>query len=89
MPEPRDEQPDLVGLTEPGDVAHRGPELGGGHVELLEGAAQVGHDPMHDALQPFVPAGLVQPGGTVQQQLHLGGVGQGVSHFFLHPGRGR
>ena len=80
--EPGDQQPDLVGLAEPGEVAARGPELGRRDVELLDDAAHVGRDPVDDALQSRVPAGLVEPGRAVQQLLDLGGVGQGLGHSF-------
>jgi hypothetical protein len=86
--EARDQQPDLVGLAEPGEVAARGPELARGDVEVLDDAAHLGGDPVDDALQPLVPAGLVEPGGAVQQLLHFGGFGQGLGHRFLRPGHG-
>ena len=79
--EARHQQPGFVRLTERGDIAHGRPELVGLDVEILDGAEQVGHHPMHDVLQARVARIVGQAADFGQQILHFLGVQQGFAHF--------
>jgi hypothetical protein len=72
--QPRHEQPELVGLAGLGQVAHRGPELARGDVEVLDDPAGILDDAAHDLLDAGV-AGLGREArDLVEQGLRLGGI---------------
>ena len=64
------QQSDLVGLAEHGQVAHGRPELVRLHIEILDGAEQVGDHALHDLLQPRIALVVVQAADPVHQCLH-------------------